>query len=62
MSKIRVSEHCICGSSFTGTHVHTPKAEIDQVVALWRASHTGPGHAPCDAETARRAARRIEEG
>lgn len=60
--------YCTCGASWSG---YVDSRAARQIKATWENMHKGPGHAPCDARTARRsrlveeqkqAWRRIQEG
>lgn len=51
---MKISLHCTCGDSWTGTV--TPQKQADRFIALWNAAHVGlPGHSPCSARQAWRA-------
>jgi hypothetical protein len=45
---------CTCGAAWFGTIPDDAKAERLKR-DIWDAVHTGPGHAPCDTQTAARA-------
>lgn len=53
----KVTLHCTCGASMTGS-LGGPMAEPIQ--RFWDQTHTGPGHAPCDARKAARARKKTE--
>lgn len=58
---MKLSLHCTCGSSSTGTIKPDSKAQtfIDSV---WNKLHpTGPDHQPCDAKTAAKVRRKLEK-
>jgi hypothetical protein len=48
--------HCTCGGSGRCT------GNADHWADIWESIHTGPGHLPCDARTARRARDRQQRG
>ena len=48
---MKVKLYCTCGASATGTISPDAKAQafIDKI---WKQTHRGEGHKPCDAKTA----------
>ena len=46
------SEHCTCGASMT---IAGSKRFVDDLIAIWKKSHSGPGHQPVTAKDAYRA-------
>lgn len=57
---MRIALYCTCGASSVGTISPDAKAK-SFIEKIWNASHSGKGHAPCDAKTAARARRKEEE-
>lgn len=55
---MKLSLHCTCGDSATGTIKPDAKAQrfID---VTWKSVHSGPGHEPCDAKTAAKARKAV---
>lgn len=49
--------HCTCGARWAGT---LPAVVAARFREIWDAAHSGEGHAPCDAITARRARAKAE--
>ena len=45
------SEHCTCGASMT---IAGSKRFVDDLIAIWKKSHCGPGHQPTTAKEAYR--------
>ena len=56
---MRVALYCTCGATACGTIKPDAKARAF-IERIWKQTHSGEGHAPCDARTAA-AARRKEE-
>lgn len=56
---MRVALYCTCGASSVGTIRPDAKAEAF-IERIWKKTHSGPGHQPCDAKTATRARRKEE--
>lgn len=44
--------YCTCGDWMS---VETNTHNTQKLLAIWKTVHNGPGHAECDAETARKA-------
>lgn len=58
MSHVRIHAWCICGATFKASS--SPPVTAEQLHYWWLSGHSGEGHAPCDAQTARNARRRQE--
>ncbi len=55
---MRLDLHCTCGGAWRGDVGVRGGAYI---YAEWQKVHSGPGHAPCNAATARRARGKAEK-
>lgn len=54
---MRLSFHCTCGTSMTG---NADPVSYKELKKAWDQIHSGEGHSPCDAKTARRIRRKLE--